>query len=196
MAGNTGTQIPPDLARIVAHCLEKEPGERFQNARDLAFALEAWQGESPTPSGPVTSAPPEASIAVLPFRNLSPDRDAEYFSDGMTEEIIAALTGVSGMRVAARTSSFAFKGKDTDVRQIGRELGVRCVLEGSVRKAGQQLRVPVQLIDVDTGYHMWSERYDRRMEDVFAVQDEIARAIAGKLEPRLGRASRAPGALA
>jgi eukaryotic-like serine/threonine-protein kinase len=189
MAGNTGTQIPPDLARIVAHCLEKEPGERFQNARDLAFALEAWQGESPTPSGPVTSAPPEASIAVLPFRNLSPDRDAEYFSDGMTEEIIAALTGVSGMRVAARTSSFAFKGKDTDVRQIGRELGVRCVLEGSVRKAGQQLRVTVQLIDVDTGYHMWSERYDRRMEDVFAVQDEIARAIAGKLEPRLVRSS-------
>jgi len=190
MTGNTGTQIPPDLARIVSHCLEKEPGERFQNARDLAFALEAWQGESPTPpSGPVSSAPPEASIAVLPFRNLSPDREAEYFSDGMTEEIIAALTGVPGMRVAARTSSFAFKGKDTDVRQIGRELGVRCVLEGSVRKAGQQLRVTVQLIDVDTGYHMWSERYDRRMEDVFAVQDEIARAIAGKLEPRLVRSS-------
>jgi eukaryotic-like serine/threonine-protein kinase len=185
MAAPSGTQIPSELSRIVAHCLEKEPGERFQNARDLAFALEALQSGA-SPSGAVSgAAPPEASIAVLPFRNLSPDREAQYFSDGMTEEIISALSGMPALRVAARTSSFAFRGKDTDIRQIGRELGVRCVLEGSVRQAGQQLRVTAQLIDVNSGYHLWSERYDRRMEDVFAVQDEIARAIAEKLQVRL-----------
>ncbi len=184
---NTGAQIAPELSRIVSHCLEKEPGERFQNARDLAFALEAWQGEpSASPSGVTSGAgPAEASIAVLPFRNMSADKEAEYFSDGITEEIISALTGIAPMRVAARTSSFAFKGKDTDVRQIGRELGVRTVLEGSVRQAGRRLRITAQLIDVANGYQLWSERFDREMEDVFAVQDEIARAIARTLHVRL-----------
>ena len=116
---------------------------------------------------------------------MSADAEAEYFSDGITEEIISALSGIGQMRVAARTSSFAFKGKDTDVRQIGRELGVRTVLEGSVRKAGRRLRITTQLIDVASGYHLFSERYDREMEDVFAVQDEIARAIAEALQVRL-----------
>ncbi len=198
MASPTGAQIAPDLARIVAHCLEKEPGERFQNARDFAFALEALQVE---PSGPATGAATgavsgavqaEASIAVLPFRNMSADRDAEYFSDGITEEIIGALSGIAPLRVAARTSSFAYKSKDTDVRQIGRELGVRTVLEGSVRQAGRRLRITAQLIDVTTGYHLWSERFDREMEDVFAVQDEIARAIAETLHVRLVGSADAP----
>jgi serine/threonine-protein kinase len=187
----SGNLMAPDLARIVTHSLEKEPGERFQNARDLAFALEAWKGElSPSHLSAVAA---EASIAVLPFRNMSADKDAEYFSDGMTEEIISALSRVETMRVAARTSSFAFKGKDTDIRQIGRELGVRTVLEGSVRQSGRRLRITVQLIDVGSGYHLWSERYDREMEDVFAVQDEIARAIAQTLHVRLlGQAEGAP----
>ena len=188
MASATSAQISPELGRIVSHCLEKEAAERFQSARDLGFALTAWESAATPSSAPAISGPSEpaeASIAVLPFRNMSADVEAEYFSDGITEEIISALSGIGPMRVAARTSSFAFKGKDTDVRQIGRELGVRTVLEGSVRKAGRRLRITAQLIDVASGYHLFSERYDREMEDVFAVQDEIARAIAETLQIRL-----------
>jgi serine/threonine-protein kinase len=193
----SGRVVPPELAPIVKHLLEKNPEDRFQSARDLVFALQVVEREAEvsgrgTISGPHAGQAEASSIAVLPFRNMSADSSAEYFSDGMTEEIISALTGIPALHVAARTSSFAFKGKDTDVRQIGRELGVRCVLEGSVRQAGQQLRITAQLIDVNTGYHLWSERYDRRMEDVFAVQDEIARAIAEKLQVRLAGEADAP----
>ena len=116
---------------------------------------------------------------------MSADREAEYFSDGMTEEIINALTKIEALRVASRTSAFAFKGKDEDVRKIGAALGVKAVLEGSVRQAGRKIRITAQLIDVADGYHLWSEKYDREMEDVFAVQDEIARAIADVLKVRL-----------
>ncbi len=193
MSSPTGTQITPELARIISHCLEKEPGERFQNARDFAFALEALQVESSAPGTAAVSGsgfgPAEASIAVLPFRNMSADREAEYFSDGITEEIISALAGLEAMHVAARTSSFAFKGKDTDVRQIGRDLGVRTVLEGSVRQAGRRIRITAQLVDVASGYQLWSERFDREMEDIFTVQDEIARAIAATLKVRLAAQS-------
>jgi serine/threonine-protein kinase len=193
----SGRAIPPELSAVLAHCLEKSPEDRFQSARDLAFALQAASKESGAARSAESGAlgapgGPEASIAVLPFRNMSADREAEYFSDGMTEEIISALAGIPALRVAARTSSFAYKGKDTDVRQIGREIGVGCVLEGSVRQAGQRLRVTAQLIDVATGYHVWSERYDREMQDVFAVQDEIARAIAEKLQVQLSGGAGAP----
>jgi TolB-like protein/Flp pilus assembly protein TadD len=116
---------------------------------------------------------------------LSADPENEYFSDGMTEEIIDALTKIETLRVAARTSSFAFKGKDEDVRRIGERLNVRTVLEGSVRRAGETIRIAAQLVNVADGYHLWSERYDREMRDVFAVQEEIARAIAGALKLRL-----------
>ncbi|HTY42092.1 MAG TPA: protein kinase [Thermoanaerobaculia bacterium] len=186
----SGRGVPGALAGIVTHSLEKAPEDRFQSARDFAFALLAAERETsgaPSP-GSGTVRPVEqsdASIAVLPFRNLSTGPDAEYFSDGMTEEIINALAAIASLRVAARTSSFAFKGRDTDVRQIGRELGVRTVLEGSVRQAGQKLRITAQLIDVSSGYHVWSDRFDREMQDVFAVQDEISRAIAGALKVRL-----------
>ena len=186
-----GRGIPPELAGIVAHSLEKSPEDRFQSARDFAFALKASEREGGSgPRSPATGTArftekSDASIAVLPFRNMSPGADAEYFSDGMTEDIITALADIDSLRVAARTSSFAFKGKDTDVRQIGRELGVRTVLEGSVRQAGRRMRITAQLIDVSSGYHVWSERYDREIEDVFAVQDEISRAIAGALKVRL-----------
>ena len=123
---------------------------------------------------------------------MSPNPDAEYFSDGMTEEILNALSQIPSLHVAARTSSFAYRGKDTDVRQIGRELGVGAVLEGSVRQSGQRLRVTAQLVDVGTGYHLWSDRFDRELQDVFAVQDEISRAIVETLKVRLLGAADAP----
>jgi serine/threonine protein kinase/tetratricopeptide (TPR) repeat protein len=185
----SGRAVPQAIVPVLSHCLEKNPEDRFQSARDLVFALQVVERDVDsaargTPSGAFGSGE-GASIAVLPFRNLSADPTAAYFSDGITEEITNALTSVASLRVAARTSSFAFKGRDVDVRQIGRELGVRTVLEGSVRQAGQRLRITAQLVDVSNGYHIWSERYDREMQDVFAVQDEIARTIVAKLSPKL-----------
>ncbi|HEY6928862.1 MAG TPA: serine/threonine-protein kinase, partial [Thermoanaerobaculia bacterium] len=175
--------VSVELAEIVGHCLEKSPEERYQSARDLAFALRVVEREGRlteatrtiSGSGPVPRSANEQSIAVLPFRNMSTDKENEYFSDGMTEEIINALTKIEALRVASRTSSFAFKGKDEDVRKIGAALGVRTVLEGSVRQSGRKIRGTAQLINVDDGYHLWSDRFDREIEDVFAVQDEIAR---------------------
>jgi TolB-like protein/Tfp pilus assembly protein PilF len=154
----------------------------------VAFSLLARQPVSPADADPGGSK----SIAVLPFMNLSADKENEYFSDGMTEELINALSKVSGLRVAARTSSFAFKGKSADVREIGRRLGVGAVLEGSVRKAGTKLRVTVQLVDASDGYHLWSEDYDRELSDVFTVQNDIAQAIASALKVRLVGDERAP----
>lgn len=127
----------------------------------------------------------EASIAVLPFLSLSADPENEIFSDGMSEEIISALTQIKNLHVAARTSSFSFKGKHVDLRAIGEQLNVRTVLEGSVRKSGNQLRITAQLVNATDGYHLWSERYDREMKDVFAIQEEIATSIAQRLEVTL-----------
>jgi TolB-like protein/Flp pilus assembly protein TadD len=122
-----------------------------------------------------------ASIAVLPFADMSPQHDQDYLCEGLAEEILNSLTRVDGLRVASRTSSFQFKGAPDDVRRIGERLNVRCVLEGSVRRAGQRFRVTVQLIDVANGYHLWSERYDREVADVFALEDEIAESTARAL---------------
>jgi serine/threonine protein kinase/TolB-like protein/Tfp pilus assembly protein PilF len=140
--------------------------------------------------GSGAKAPPHSetavrSLAVLPFSDLSGDKENEYFGDGLSEEIINALTRLPGLRVAARTSSFFFRGKEGDVREIGTKLNVENVLEGSVRKAGNRIRITAQLISVADGYHLWSERYDREMTDIFAVQDEISRAIADKLSLQL-----------
>src|SRR5712692_4792830 len=135
--------------------------------------------------GRAGSAVSTSSIAVLPFVNLSSDKENEYFSDGMTEEIINALANVEGVRVVARTSAFSFKGKNLNVRQIGEELNVATVLEGSVRREGNQLRVVAQLIGVADGYHLWSKTYDRELKNVFSVEDELARAIVQALRPRL-----------
>jgi TolB-like protein len=134
----------------------------------------------------------EPSIAVLPFANLSADKENEYFSDGLAEEIINVLAHVPGLKVIARTSAFAFRGKDQDIRAIAQTLGVRSVLEGSVRRSGNRIRVTAQLIDAEGGHHLWSERYDREMADVFAIQDDIAAAIASALQTKL---SVAPAAL-
>ncbi len=187
------SDVPPELERMVTRCLRKDPNRRFHHMVDLKVALEevlselrnlAKQRESATPKeGRSAETPP--SIAVLPFTDMSPQRDQEYFCDGITEELINALTKVEGLRVASRTSAFQFKAKAEDIGKIGSQLKVRMVLEGSVRKAGDRLRVTVQLIDVAEGYHLWSERYDREMKDVFAVQDEISRAVVDTLRIKL-----------
>lgn len=140
---------------------------------------------SPVPEAPTPSEPREKSIAVLPFVNMSDDAENEYFSDGITEEILNALVRVRELYVASRTSSFAFKGSRQDVREIGEKLNVATVLEGSVRKAGMRLRITAQLIDAREGYHLWSESYDRELEDVFAIQEDIARSIVDALKVEL-----------
>ena len=130
---------------------------------------------------PQAADAPESSLVVLPFLNLTGNADEEYFSDGLTEEVITAFSRIKGLKVVARTSSFAFKGREKDIREIGRLLRVSTVLEGSVRRSGDRLRVTAQLIDAKNGFHLWSENYDRQVSDVVAVQDEIANAIAGTL---------------
>ncbi|MGC9947317.1 MAG: hypothetical protein ABSF64_13185 [Bryobacteraceae bacterium] len=134
---------------------------------------------------PRPAIPDSSSIAVLPFVNLSSNRENEYFSDGLTDDLIDALTKVQGLRVVARGSAFQFKGKSPDIRAVGRQLNVAAVLEGSVQRSGDRLRITAQLSSVADGYHVWSETYDRRLADVFAVQDEISRAIVGALEVRV-----------
>jgi adenylate cyclase len=157
----------------------------------MAWALERTpegvRRERPAdePPGPDSAAQGTPSIAVLPFVDMSPDRDQDYFCEGMAEEILNALTRIDGLRVAARTSSFQFKGRAADMRKVALELGVNTVLEGSVRKAGSQLRVTAQLISAGDGYHLWSERYDRGLEDVFAIQDDIATRITEALKLHL-----------
>ena len=173
-------QAPPALDRIVRRCLAKQAGQRFQTMTDVRVALEQAAREVSAPS-----REPHASIAVLPFANMSRDPDDEYFSDGLAEEIINLLAHVPDLKVTARTSAFAFRGKEQDIRRIAEALGVRTILEGSVRRAGSRIRVTAQLINAEDGYHLWSERYDRELTDVFAIQDEIAQAIAGALQLKL-----------
>ena len=177
---------PADLRAVVARCLRKEPAERFQSMGEVARALERAAVARDTASA-------GSSIAVLPFANLSGDKENEYFSDGLAEEILNALTRVPHLKVTARTSSFAFRGREQDIRKIAETLDVRTILEGSVRRAGTRIRVAAQLIDASNGYHLWSERYDRELTDVFEVQDEIAAAIAGALRLTLaGGSAQAP----
>ncbi len=139
--------------------------------------------------GKPAASQPAPSIAVLPFVNLSSDKENEYFSDGMTEEIINALANVEGLRVVARTSAFSFKGKNLNVRKIGEELNVATVLEGSVRRQGTQIRIAAQLIGVADGYHLWSNTYDRELSNVFSIEDELARSIVQALKPKLVQTS-------
>jgi adenylate cyclase len=134
---------------------------------------------------PALALPDKPSIAVLPFQNLSGDPEQEYFADGMVEDIITGLSRIKWLFVIARNSSFAYKGKSPDIRQVGRELGVRYVLEGSVRKAADRIRVSAQLIDAATGAHLWAERFDRKADDIFLLQDEITLSVVGAIEPSL-----------
>jgi TolB-like protein/predicted Ser/Thr protein kinase len=187
--------LSPALGALILRCLEKAPEARPQTARALLEGLQTLaQGTTNEATPPVAGtardvagAKAEAvkSIAVLPFKDMSPQQDQDYFCEGLAEELINALTQVQDLRVAARTSSFSFKDKAADIREIGRLLNVGALLEGSVQKAGDRLRITVQLINVADGYHILSQRFDRTMRDVFAVQDEIALAIVDKLKIEL-----------
>jgi len=168
--------VPRHVSVAVERALDKVPADRFVSGRAFAAALTADEARAGTEGGP---------IAVLPFTNMSADPENEFLADGIAEEIINALTKLEGLRVVARTSAFAFKGRQEDLRSVGRQLGVDHILEGSVRRAGNRLRVTAQLVNATDGYHLWSERYDRTMDDVFAVQDEISQAIVDTLKLKL-----------
>src|ERR1700726_4091362 len=168
-----------------------------QSLKNIAEPMRAWRvrltGQAPSAvnSGSAVSQPrvlplpDKPSIAVLPFENMSGDPEQEYFADGMVEEIITALSRIRWLFVIARNSSFTYKGQAVDVKQVGRELGVRYVLEGSVRKAGGRVRITAQLIEVISGAHLWADRFDGSLEDVFELQDKVAISVAGVIEPTL-----------
>src|SRR5690349_1667876 len=168
--------VPLAAARAISRALEKDPEQRFPSASEFITALKMREG-----SGPVRMPATTRSIAVLPFVNVSPDPDNEYLSDGITDELIDALAKVSGLRVSSRTSVFALKGKSLDVRAVGALLGTSVVLEGTVRKAGDRLRITAQLTSADDGRLLWSQRYDRKLVAVLEIQDEIAATIVNTL---------------
>jgi serine/threonine-protein kinase len=170
--------VPRPIARTLQRVLARTPVDRPASAAELLEALREHDALGAAPA----SAAPAQSIAVLPVVNLSPDRDNEYFGDGIAEDIINLLSRVEGLHVAARMSAFSFKGKSEALHTVGEKLNVATVLEGSVRKSGNRLRISAQLMAVADGYQLWSERYDRELVDVFAVQDEIASAIATRLQ--------------
>jgi serine/threonine protein kinase len=169
-------EVPIELQRVVMRCLRKNHTERYKSLAEVKEALASLHRQ-PHQADP--------SIAILPFANLSAEKENEYFSDGLAEEIINALTRVQGLKVTARTSAFSFRNREEDVRKIGETLNVRFILEGSVRRSGSRIRVAAQLINAADGYHLWSDRYDREMTDVFAVQDEISQSIVDILKLKL-----------
>jgi serine/threonine protein kinase len=175
----SGAHVPAGLSPIVAKLLEKDRARRYQSAADVRADLtRLTQAGSPNASR-------QASVVVLPFGNLSPDPDNEFFADGLTEEVIADLSGIRALRVISRSSAMRFKGKERDLSAIARELNVRYVLEGSVRRAGSSLRVTAQLVDAETDSHVWAEKYSGTIEDVFAIQEEISRKIVKALQVQL-----------
>ncbi|MEN8152870.1 MAG: protein kinase [Acidobacteriota bacterium] len=181
------TGVPMGLEKIINKVLSKKPEERYQGTADLLVDLKTFirKMTSGEQISYLKDKQPKPSIAALPFANISADPEQEYFCDGMTEEIINSLTHLKDLRIVARTSSFAFKGKEEDIRNIGKKLNVEHILEGSVRKAGKRLRITAQLIKVSDGYHIWSEKFDRERDDIFAIQDEIALAIVDSLKVKL-----------
>ncbi|HEX9130046.1 MAG TPA: protein kinase [Gemmatimonadaceae bacterium] len=179
---------PPAVEPILKRMLARAPSERYATTDELLRDLNTLAASSPTGSFATAVKPVQQripSIAVLPFVDMSSGHDQEYFCAGVAEEILNALTQINGLRVAARTSSFVFRTADHDIRTIGERLNVNTILEGSLRKAGDRLRVTVHLVNVADGYRLWSKRYDSELKDVFAIQDEIAESIARALEPRL-----------
>ncbi len=179
-------EVPPGLEEVILKCLRKKPEERFQDFESVLSALQSEGVRAPKDGGagsPDRGALP--SVAVLPFADMSPAKDQDYFGEGLAEEIIHALARLQGIRVVARTSAFALKGMKLDLREIGKMLDVRAVLEGSIRKAGNRLRVTAQLIDAQSGLHLWSERFDREERDVFDIQDEISLAIVEHMKVTL-----------
>ncbi len=188
-------QLPDDLTQLILKCVEKDKGQRYQTVDQIIGEINTIEEDLTTSERETDKSKRDTeetvltkwknSIAVLPFADLSPQKDQEYFCDGIAEEIINSLTKIKELRVVARTSAFSFKEKDVDVREIGKKLNVETILEGSVRKAGNRLRINAQLIHVEDDYHIWSERYDRELDDVFAIQDEITQAIVKALKVKL-----------
>ncbi len=205
------TDVPPKLADIVTKALQKDRSRRYQTATELLqdltevqqeidgyhrrgpasslqhaqAATRALQADTPAIAGPGSAVRQAKSVAVLPFANMSADEDDEHFCDGLAEELLNALSKIDALKVAARTSAFSFKGKSADVGTIARTLGVSNVLEGSIRRSGNRLRISVQLINAADGYQVWSERYDREMRDIFALQDDITLAVVEALKVTL-----------
>jgi eukaryotic-like serine/threonine-protein kinase len=181
--------VPTALNRVIVKLLEKNPDNRYQSTKAVMSALLLARDAVTAGQGDGSSRPAtellKASIAVLPFRNVGVQPDIEYFCEGLAEELITALTKIDNVRVAARTSSFTFKGKDVDIGEIGERLKVNAVLDGSVRKAGDRIRVTCQLLNTRDGYELWSEQYDRKLADVFTLQEDITRAIVDKLKVSL-----------
>jgi serine/threonine protein kinase/tetratricopeptide (TPR) repeat protein len=174
--------VTTDIQQIVSKCLEKDPDKRFESCAELAISLKKSITPASKASGNGNDKP---SIAVLPFTNMSADPENEYFSDGLTEELLNVLARNPKLKVTGRTSSFAFKGKQEDLREIGQKLGVKTLLEGSVRKAGNRVRITTQLVKVSDGFHLWSDTYDRVVDDIFAVQDEIAQSVSSAMNVTL-----------
>ncbi|HEU4725160.1 MAG TPA: protein kinase, partial [Candidatus Eisenbacteria bacterium] len=177
--------VPRDLERIVSLCLEKNPRERIQSALDVGNELRRLRRLPDGGESGSAAAEKVATVAVLPFVNRSADADDEYFSEGLADELLNVLAKIKGLRVSARASSFHFKGMNVTLGEIGRTLNVATVLDGSVRKAGNRVRISVQLVKVADGYHLWSETYDRTLDDIFAVQDDIAQAVVKELRTAL-----------
>ena len=187
-------KVAKEVEKKVAFAFEPMGDQRVKNIAEPIAAFRVMPSK-PAPDTSVESPrkdalplPDKPSIAVLPFQNMSGDAEQEYFADGMVEEIITALSRFHGLFVIARNSSFAYKGRAVDVKQVGRELGVRYVLEGSVRKAGNKVRITGQLIDAGTGAHLWAERFDGGLEDIFDLQDQVTSSVVGAIAPKLEQA--------
>lgn len=187
---NYRLDVPADLERIVSRCLQKRPDDRFQTARELANEARALQRS--LERGDMATAARVgggiASIAVMPFDNLSGDSEQDYFADGIVEEIITGLSRIKWLFVISRNSTFIYKGKPVDVKAVGRNLGVRYVLQGSVRRSGNHVRVTGQLVETETAAHVWADRYDSTVSDIFKLQDEMTMSVIGGVEPSLRKA--------
>jgi TolB-like protein len=179
--------VPSNLLNILEKSIAKDKEDRYEDMESILKDLRKTkiQDQISLSQFEIPAPRPSNSIAVIPFVNISADPGQEYFCDGLTEELINALSRISDLRVVARTSAFAFKGGGQDIRKVGRKLDVRTVLEGSVRKTGNNLRITAQLINVMDGYHLWSEKYDRELKDVFKIQEDISLAIADVLKVKL-----------
>jgi len=164
--------------------------QAVKNIAEPVRAFRLAKDEKPYPAAPVPPRSDRPVVAILPFDNMSGDPSQEYFSDGITEDLITALSRIRQIRVVARNSTFSYKGKSPDIRRVSEELGARYVVEGSVRKAGNRVRVTAQLIEGETGNHIWAERYDREIKDIFDVQDELTETLAGAISPGIGTAER------
>jgi serine/threonine protein kinase/Tfp pilus assembly protein PilF len=184
---NLREDLPQNLERIIKKALEKEPSRRYQKVSEILGDMNALRAKLRDNSLETQKAESKPSIAVLPFVDMSPQKDQEYFCDGIAEELINALTHIKDLHVVARTSAFSFKGEKLDVREIGKKLNVNTVLEGSLRKASSRVRITAQLINVEDGYHLWSDKFDRELDDIFTIQDEISEAIVNNLKVTLLR---------